>query len=1116
MLARGATSLLAICIGSAWPTQTLAQSVIVTDGTVGAAVALDGLDVEIPAELGQTRGGNLFHSFERFNVDTGASATFTGPDGLNNVISRVTGGAISAIDGTLASRIEGADVWLINPAGVLFGPDARLNVPAGFHVSTANELRFGDGSVFSATDPTGSTLTIADPVSFGFLGDAPGPIGLFRASLELRSEQSLSLVGGDIGILGNGDSSLQARDGSIRLAAVEGTGAVALDTSDPPALEGRAITLLEQASISTAGTRGGPIVIDGGAIAIRERSEIETVRFGEGISDNNVTLRGERITLDASEISTRTLGDGDAGDLNVETAQFDVINGAVLESKTSSAGDAGTIRIRAEAISIIGNQASVDTGIDASAGPGSNGNAGTIHINTESLELREGGAIESGTTTAGQAGTIRIDAGSVLIEQGDTISQTGLFTDAGLNAAGNAGRIEVHADELTIKDGGSIASETNGSADAGTVQIVVDALLLDGMFGVGTAIRADARSSSQGQGGQIQIRAGSIDVLRGGAIRAQTSAGGSAGRIDIVADRLTLDAEDDSVTNISVSTAPNSTGAGGRMVLDIGELDIRSGATLTGGTSGIGRAGTIIVTADQLQIDQEGADGQTGILSQTGFNASGGGGLIQVTADDMQLFGNGQIGTSTFGNGNAGSIVIDAGNLLSDGQGVGTGGINSTSSLSSGGSSGAIDIHADHIELRDGGSINTSLFGQGDSQDISIVTGSLTIDSTNGSALTAVSSSTGSGTVGDAGDISVRANSISILGDGQIDSDTSGAGRGGTIKIVADDILLDGRNTNLLAGILSESGSDATGAGGVIDITAGSLEIRNGIRIASRTFSVASAGQVRITAGNLIVDGVNGSDTGISSEANTSGGAAGRIDISADALDLRRGGNISSSTFGGGNAGEVAINGGTIRLTGQSTIESSSLLAGGSAGDIRIFANQILAQDSSIRTTGAGAAGGRIDTTARQAIRFSNSEITTSGTLPAPGSSILTLTAPFIEILAASRMLSLAGDTPASPAVGIRTGAARVAGIITVISDDSEIAASTDVDVQGLDADFDSGLQLSEATPIDIDRLLSAACAIQGDSDATSSFARAQQAQPNSPTGMLLSVSPAETTSEAC
>jgi len=1116
MLRHRAGTWLAIGTIATGPGLACAQTAIVTDGTLGAPLVLDGMDVEIPAELGQTRGGNLFHSFARFDIGTGARASFTGPDGLSNVISRVTGGTASAIDGTLASRVAGADVWLINPAGVLFGPDARLDVPAGFHVSTADRLRFADGAVFDAADPAASTLTIADPASFGFLGDTAGAIGIIGASLSTRAEQSLSLVGGDIGIIGNAAGSLVARDGSIRLVAVDGAAEVTLDPAAPAAPGGGAITLRNQASISTAGRLGGRIAIDGGTIVLGAGSEIDASRFGAGVSDNDVILHGRDVTLDASRISTRTLGEGDAGDITIVADTLDLASGGVLDSSTGSGGAAGNVAIDADAITIRGDENSLNTGIVASAGPGSRGDAGTIDIRSGSLQLLGGGMIASGTNAQGRGGTIEIDAGTLRIERGDTLRPTGLFADAGLSATGDAGLIRIDADSLTLANGGAIASDSSSDARAGTVQIVADRVLLDGMFGVGTAIRTDARFGSGGDAGRVQIRAGTIDLRRGGNIRSETSAAGDAGRIDIVADRLSLDAENGSVTDISVSTAPGSTGAGGRTVLDVGSLEIVGGATITGGTDGTGRAGTVIVTADRLRIDSNGAGGQTGILSQTGFDATGGGGSIQVTASDIELIGTGQIGTSTFGDGDAGSIRVEAGRLVSDGRGASIGGINSTSSSSAGGGSGAIEIVADAIELRDGGSIDTSMFGQGESRNITIVAGSLLIDGSASQALTGVSSSTGAGTIGDAGDISITVDHLAVLGDGMIDSDTGGAGAGGNIEIVAETLRLDGRNTIFLAGILSESGIDATGAGGTIDINAGMLDLRNGMRIASRTFSAAPAGQIRIRADSIIVDAADRSDTSISSEANTGGGAAGRIEIAAGSLALRRGGRITSSTFGGGNAGSIELAGGTIRLSGSSAIESSSLLAGGSAGDIRIFANQLLAQDSAIRTTGATAAGGRIDTTARQAIRFDNSEITTSGALPQAGASILTLNAPFIEILAASRMLSLAGTAPALPDAGVPTGAARVVGAITVISDDSEIAATTDVDIQGLDAEFGSGLQLSEASPIDIDRLLSAACAIDGESRAASSFGRARQPKPASPSGTLSSVSSAAAPKDAC
>jgi filamentous hemagglutinin family protein len=145
------------------------QAQIVTDGTLGPKVSLQGGEIKIGADLGSRRGDNLFHSFEKFGIATGQSATFTGPGDIRNVISRVTGGEISNIDGKLASKVGQADLYLLNPAGVMFGPNARLDVPGSFHASTAHELRFTDGAHFSALDKNGSGLTVAPPEAFGFL-----------------------------------------------------------------------------------------------------------------------------------------------------------------------------------------------------------------------------------------------------------------------------------------------------------------------------------------------------------------------------------------------------------------------------------------------------------------------------------------------------------------------------------------------------------------------------------------------------------------------------------------------------------------------------------------------------------------------------------------------------------------------------------------------------------------------------------------------------------------------------------------------------------------------------------------------------------------------------------
>ncbi|MDH3599411.1 MAG: filamentous hemagglutinin N-terminal domain-containing protein, partial [Candidatus Tectomicrobia bacterium] len=129
---------------------TISWAQISLDGSLGPSAPLTGPDYVIPADVGQIRGKNLFHSFGQFNIRTGESATFTGPDLITNILSRVTGGDPSTIDGPLRSEITGANVFLINPSGVMFGPNARLDVSGSFHVGTADTIHFDDGVIFSA------------------------------------------------------------------------------------------------------------------------------------------------------------------------------------------------------------------------------------------------------------------------------------------------------------------------------------------------------------------------------------------------------------------------------------------------------------------------------------------------------------------------------------------------------------------------------------------------------------------------------------------------------------------------------------------------------------------------------------------------------------------------------------------------------------------------------------------------------------------------------------------------------------------------------------------------------------------------------------------------------
>src|SRR5207248_4026385 len=124
-----------------------------------------------------------FHSFGAFGLNTNETATFSGPTTVNNIIGRVTGGTASSIDGAIKSTINGANLYLINPSGIVFGPNATVNVSGSFHASSADYLRMSDGAKFQATNPDASTLSAAPPVAFGFLTPRPAALTVNGSTL---------------------------------------------------------------------------------------------------------------------------------------------------------------------------------------------------------------------------------------------------------------------------------------------------------------------------------------------------------------------------------------------------------------------------------------------------------------------------------------------------------------------------------------------------------------------------------------------------------------------------------------------------------------------------------------------------------------------------------------------------------------------------------------------------------------------------------------------------------------------------------------------------------------------------------------------------------------------
>jgi filamentous haemagglutinin family N-terminal domain len=420
-----------VVAGLVLPFSTIMRAEVTLDGTLGPAGPLTGPDYAIPAEVGRQIGSNLFHSFGLFNVNTGESATFTGPPVIDNILSRVTGGSPSFIDGLLRSAIESANLWFINPSGVLFGPNASLDVDGSFHVSTADYLKLEEGGRFGAAHPENSVLTTAPPEAFGFLGENPAGISVQGSFLQVPDGETLSVVGGDIKVA---DGSLYAPAGRINMASMASPGEVipnesALGVASFERL-GR-IELLHSSSerpqvgdqtignVDVSGEGGGRIFIRSGEFVAENAFIFADTRGSEEGQGIDMGVTGHVTVRNGALITVDTLGSGSGGDLAVEAGSLEVQGGAQVDVSTFDSGDGGQLSVEAGSILLTGTDASgFPSGLFASTQPGSSGDAGDLTVNAGNLLVRDGGIISGRTFGPGFGGNLFVNAANIDLREG--------------------------------------------------------------------------------------------------------------------------------------------------------------------------------------------------------------------------------------------------------------------------------------------------------------------------------------------------------------------------------------------------------------------------------------------------------------------------------------------------------------------------------------------------------------------------------------------------------------------------------------------------------------------------------------------------------------------------
>lgn len=459
----------------------------------------------------------------------------------------MTGGQRSLIDGTLRSTIPNANLYLLNPNGILFGERASLDISGSFHASTANYVRLGEEGRFYTNVANPSTLTVAPPSVFGFLDQRSATIAIQGSFLRTLTGKTLSLVSGDVSMQ---DGTLFAPSGRINLASVASEGEVNLDSNLTMNSFGKLgkidISLsswdkLKQnegntlANIDASGTSGGQVFIRAGQLFL-DQGFLFADNYGDGQGVIDIDIRGEMLLANGARITADNIGSGQVGSINIradgkislqgkesEIEEYPYYNFSAIATNSYNLGEPGNI-----------------------VKPGNRGKSGDIRISTPVLQISRG-FIQTATNGEGNAGNIWVDAQQIMLDNRGAISA---FADG---SSGNAGDISLNTQNLTLT-GGQINSSSLGIGNAGAINIVTNAAWLTGRSSISTL-------ATQASGGDVTLQVRDSLSLSDSVISAEAQGDGNGGNLTITAPKiLTLGKGSQLLAN-------SMSGNGGKIVL---------------------------------------------------------------------------------------------------------------------------------------------------------------------------------------------------------------------------------------------------------------------------------------------------------------------------------------------------------------------------------------------------------------------------------------------------------------------------------------------------------------------------------------------------------------------
>jgi filamentous hemagglutinin family protein len=661
-----------------WSACGISVSLVTGISTVQAqSIKIDGTTPTTPAtcsgtcniEGGLQRGSNLFHSFSQFNVEEGARVIFVDP-GVTNILTRVTGNESSNIRGTLGVSGGKANLFLINPNGIIFGENAKLEVGGSFVGTTANAIRFGNQGFFKASASEVPLLTV-NPSAF-FYQTANRPIENKSSvnGLSVPDGRSLLLVGGDVNLNGG---ILKAFDGRVELGGLAERGEIGLDVDNNnlrlsfPENTALADVSFSNSIIDVSGNGGGSITLNARNIGISN-----TTSLGSGIwtkivsvQPGDITLNATgAVTVDASTIFNGVFpgGAGNSGKININAGSLSLSNGGQVQAVTYGKGNAGDVNIdvRNGAVTVAGNDSRIDSTVVATAV----GNAGSIKILARELYIKDGGFVNTGTFGQGDAGNIFVQVSDLISLQSESVINTGIFSNVSEGAVGNGGEINIKTRSLSltgsVQIGASVFGKTQenpGShGSGGNILVNADSVTISGASletGFSSGLLTVTNKGAEGSAGNITVNTRDFRITDGATINAQTRNSSRGGSITINATNF------EALNGGQIITTASNSG-------DAGNINIKATNSIKLSGSDPTFAERSAKFKDDNTVQNEGA--ASGLFASTRADSTGLGGDITIKTGQFNVQDQAQVSVSSKGKGDAGNLDVNANIVSLDNQ----------------------------------------------------------------------------------------------------------------------------------------------------------------------------------------------------------------------------------------------------------------------------------------------------------------------------------------------------------------------------------------------------------------------------------------------------------------